>query len=63
MLHYFVCTPFVIDKSFKEVHTTFAMPQSIMVALLAQLTDTLTSGNYLDIIIANKESITDYHLN
>jgi hypothetical protein len=54
---------FVIDKSCKEVHTTFSnMPQSIAVALLAQLTDALTSDNCSDSIMANKESIAGYHL-
>jgi hypothetical protein len=55
--HFFVGTPFVIHE-----YTTFLMPQSIAVALLAGFTDTLTSKNYLDSIIANKESIADYHL-
>jgi hypothetical protein len=61
-LCYFVRTPFVIEESCKEVHTTFSMPQSIAVALLAGLTDALTSNNYLDSIITNKEGIAVYYL-
>jgi hypothetical protein len=57
-----VRTPFVIEESCKEVHTAFLIPQSITVALLARLTDTLPSNNYSDRILANKESIADYHL-
>jgi hypothetical protein len=63
MLCYFVRTPFVIEESCKEVHMTFSMPQSIVVALLVELTDALTSNNYSDsIIVANKENIADYYL-
>jgi hypothetical protein len=58
--YYFVRTPlFVIVKSCKEVQTTFSMPQSFAVALLAQLTERFTSDNYSDSIIANKEIIAD----
>ncbi len=60
--YFFERTPFVIDESCKEVQTTFSMPRSIVVALLAGLTETFTSDNYSDSIIANKESIADYHL-
>jgi hypothetical protein len=60
---YFVRTPFVIDESCKEVQTTFSMPhQSIVVALLAGLTNTPSFKKYSDSIIPNKESVADYHL-
>ena len=59
----FVRITFVIDESCKEVQTTFSMPpQSIVVALLAGLTNTLSFNNYSDSIIHYKESVADYHL-
>ena len=63
--YYFVRTPFVIDESCKEVQTTFSMaPRSIVVALLAGLTNTpsFSFNNYSDSIIHYKESVGDYHL-